>query len=79
MTIVGLSQSSFSHNLDNAKPGQWLMYHVGYLYEERTKNRRLNALAHSVYAKYLEGKVCLVQRRLGDKSYEYYAVKRCYF
>jgi hypothetical protein len=55
------------------------MYHVGYLYEERTKNRRLNALAHSVYAKYLEGKVCLVQRRLGDKSYEYYAVKRCYF
>jgi hypothetical protein len=77
--IVELSHSSFSRNLEAAKPGQWLMYHIGYLYEDRTKNRRLNSLASVAYKSYQDGKACLVQRRLGDKSYEYYAVKRCYF
>ncbi len=52
------------------------MYHVGFLMSDRNKNRRLNAMAHEVWAQYLSDTVCLVQRRVGDRMYEYYAVKR---
>lgn len=74
--IVELSRSSLLQRLEAAPRGHWIIYHRGFLYEDRTKNRRLNALATEVWAQYELGKVCLVQRRLGDGQYEYYAVKR---
>jgi hypothetical protein len=75
MIPVDLSKSDFIHKLAGAKRGQWIMYHLGYLYEDRTKNRKLNALAHAVYDEGQLGKCALVQRRLGPGRYEYYAVK----
>ncbi len=74
--IVELSRASLLRQLEAAKRGQWLMYHCGFLMSDRTKNRRLNATAHEVWAQYLSDTVCLVQRRVGDRMYEYYAVKR---
>lgn len=74
--IVEMSRAHLLQHIGMAKPGQWLLYHVGFLMADRVKNRRLNATAHEAWAQYLSDTVCLVQRRLGDKQYEYYAVKR---
>ena len=74
--IVELSKSTFLHTLESAPRGAWILYFVGFLYEARMKNRRLNTLADTVWGEYLSQRACLVQRRLGDKSYEYWAVKR---
>ncbi len=74
--IVELSRAALLQRIEMADRGQWIMYHVGYLYEDRTKNRRLNAMAHEARAQYELGHVCLVQRRLGPNMAEYYAVRR---
>ena len=73
--IVDLSKLDFLHRLNSGRRNQWFMYHVGFLYEDRPKSKRLNALAHTVYAEYKAGHCTLVQRRLGPGKYEYYAVK----
>ena len=52
------------------------MYHVGFLFADRIKDRRLNSTAGEAWMLYKLGTVVLVQRRLGDMQYEYYAVKR---
>lgn len=64
------------HRVESAQRGQWILYHVGYLFTDRTKDRQLSTMALVLYNQYLDGEVCLVQRRLGDMRYEYYAVKR---
>jgi hypothetical protein len=74
--IVELSRASFIQRLNQAKDGTWIMYHIGFLFEDRTKNRRLHALAATIWGEYEAGKVCLVQRRLDDKCCEYYVIKR---
>lgn len=74
--IVDLSRSSFLSRLESARRGTWIMYHVGFIYEERRKDRKLTSLANEAYSQYELGKVCLVQRKLGTAMYEYYAVKR---
>jgi len=73
---VGLSRSTFLRKLAESNSGQWITYHVGFLFSDRTKNRRLNALANEIWAQYELGTVILVQGRLGDGMYEYFAVKR---
>lgn len=70
-----LSRSTFLRRLEEASRGQWIVYHVGFLFSDRIKNRRLNALAHEAWSQYELGKVELKQRRVGDKS-EYIAEKR---
>lgn len=72
--IVELSKSSLINRIEQSPPGQWIMYHVGFLYEDRTKNRRLNSVATEAWKQYESGRVTLVQRRLGDHIYEYHAV-----
>jgi hypothetical protein len=74
--IVDMSRAAFLEALAQARPGAWIMYHVGDLFIDRSKDRKLNALAHSVYEKYEQGWLDPVRRRLGPHMYEYYAVKR---
>jgi hypothetical protein len=74
--IVELSRTSLLQRIEAAKRGQWIMYHVGFLFSDRTKGRRLNSTAGEAWAQYELGTVVLVQRRLGDMQYEYYVVKR---
>lgn len=74
--IVDLSRSAFLNSLATAPRGARILYHVGFLMADRTKNRRLNAMAHEAWAQYLSEQISLVQHRLGDRQYEYYAVKR---
>jgi len=74
--IVELSRTSLLQRIGIAKRGQWVMYHVGFLFADRIKDRRLNSTAGEAWMLYKLGTVVLVQRRLGDMQYEYYAVKR---
>lgn len=74
--MMDFSRNAWLTRLAQAKRGQWIMYHVGYLYTDRTKNKKLAALANEVYARYLAGDVLPVQRRLGLGQYEYFAVVR---
>ncbi len=76
MMIQDVSRSTWLHRLGMAERGEWILYYTGFLYEDRTKNRRLNAMAHEVYSQYEQGHVTLIQRRLGDLSYQYYAIRR---
>ena len=76
MTTVEISRTSLLQRIGQASRGQWIMYHVGWLMEDRTKNRRLHATASEVIVQFELGTVCPVQRRLGDQKYEYYVVKR---
>lgn len=74
--IVDLSRAELLRLLDGAPRGKRFLYHIGFLYNDRVNNRKLNLLAHAIYETYLDGTCCLVQRRLGPFQYEYYAVKR---
>jgi hypothetical protein len=73
--IVEVSKSVMSRRLDEAKHGQWLMYHVGFLMDDRTKNRNLHSIAKMLMTASEEKRAALVQRRLGFRMYEYYVVK----
>jgi hydrogenase maturation factor len=74
--IVQLSKNMFLGRLAEARRGQWLMYHVGFLMDDRDKDQAVEKLAKTVHSIYEQGKVSLVQRRLGPRMYEYYAIKR---
>ena len=74
--IVELSKASLSHRIATAKRGQWIMYHVGFLFIDRTKDQKLNAVAGEAWAQHEAGVVELKQRKLRDMVYEYYAAKR---
>jgi len=71
---VEINRSIFSQRLDTARRGDWILYHSGFLYEDRASSKILDGLRRTVYASYLAGKTTLVQRRQGDKNYDYYAV-----
>jgi len=76
VTIVEMSKTTLLQRIATAKRGQWVMYHVGFLFNDRTKNRRLSSTATEAWAQHELGIVELKQRRLGDMMYEYYAEKR---
>ncbi len=74
--IVHITKASFRDTLREARPGAWITYHIGDLFIDRAGDRRLNALAHSIYEAYENGFVELVRRKHGPHMYEYFAVKR---
>lgn len=74
--IIDLSRARFLEILAQARPGAWIMYHVGDLFIDRTKNRKLHALAATIYEKYEGGVLDPVRRRLGPHMYEYFVIKR---
>lgn len=76
LVTVEFSKSEFMSWLRSAKCGQSLIYHVGYLYTDRVKNKKLNALAHALYAEAVAGTVHLKQLRLAPLQYTYLAEKR---
>jgi hypothetical protein len=70
-----INKSIMLRRLGAAKPGQWLLYHGGFLMDDRLQSRALQSLAKMIYSEYEAGRVTLVQRRLGFRYYEYFAVK----
>jgi hypothetical protein len=71
--------------LDNAAPGQRIVYHTGNLSFDRDEWNRnlaskqkheLNQLANAAYDAAMVGKVFLFQRRLGPGVCEYQAMRR---
>ena len=85
--IIDATRLSIKSAIDQAKPGTWILYHVGFLWNDRFKSKQLNDVAREVrkrsnskisaggYGKPGTGEVTMVQRRLGDMTYEYYCVK----
>jgi len=64
--------------INEAEPGHVFVYHIGFLPKDRENNPQLAALAGLLWHKQLERRVQLTQRRLGEESYEYLAVRRAY-
>jgi hypothetical protein len=67
--------TDLNQRLETARAGHWLLYHTGYLCEDRTRSAPVDMTARLAWKSYRNGDTALVQRRLGDKSYQYYAVK----
>jgi hypothetical protein len=61
-----------------AGPGTRIIYHEGFLLEDREGDNRLaaNRIANTAYALYLQGLVELVQTRKGPGLFAYQAVRR---
>lgn len=61
--------------LSSARRGDAIVYHTGFLLNDRQKGSQLEATADAAWAEHLAGRCTLVQRRLGPSSYEYIAIK----
>jgi len=64
--------------INEAEPGHVFVYHIGFLPKDRERSNQIAALAGLVWRKQLERRVQLIQRRLGEESYEYLAVRRAH-
>lgn len=57
-----------------ARKGQWFTYHVGFLMVDRHRNKigdAVRQIADAAWRAYERGDVVLVQRKLGERLYEY--------
>jgi hypothetical protein len=76
MSVAGVSKSELTQKLGRANSGECIIYHVGFLMNDRLRDRKLHNLAGAVWAAYAAGQIReLKQRKLGPMSYEYLAVK----
>ncbi len=62
--------------LRTLRPGQHLVYHVGYLPHDRTSDARVAEVAEEAQQLYQRGLIELLQRRRDEYFYEYVAVGR---
>lgn len=82
--IVVDTIKAFRLALENAKPGQTLLYYEGDLMYDRAYNTKLtkadksklNSLAGAVYEAYEVGRVLLTQKRVGPHVWAYQATIR---
>lgn len=65
---------SFMAEMAKVRRGAWIPYHRGFLWIDREKNRRVNDIANAAYDLYERGQVTLVQKRLYEHTWIYYAV-----
>jgi hypothetical protein len=82
-----ISEEAFCAGVGNAQPGDRIDYHRGHLLIDRSRKhgafsekdrRELSAVANRALALAQEGRLCLVQQRLGEHDYSYLAVvTRC--
>lgn len=61
--------------INKSRRGDEFIYHVGDLARDRKDNPTLNEVAHQAMDFFQRGFLELCQRRLGDNSYEYVAVR----
>lgn len=86
-----ITPERFDHWLRSAPPGSKLQYHYGLLASDRETVRLLpppwSTYAHiyfepmhsvgiAAYRAYEQGKVDLVQQKVGPETYRYFAIKR---
>jgi hypothetical protein len=78
-----ISEEAFCVRVGNALPGERIEYHRGHLLIDRSRKhgllsekdrRELSAVANRALALAEEGRLCLVQQRLGEHDYRYLAV-----
>ena len=76
-----MTRMQFLSDLATAKPGDWIIYHTGYLFRDREFGpdfQNVHAVATAAYDAYDEARVTLVQRRIGPGVYAYCAIKLDY-
>ena len=82
MSPEEMSLEEINWTVLNQKPGKKYIYHVGLLtgdrgFSKRTpRQKRVNAIAESMYQFHKNGYVHLVQRKITGGVYEYIAVRR---
>lgn len=69
-----MNAKQFLKTLDAVRPGEWIMYHFGFLMADRCVEKGIELLARAVWGAQKDGLITLVQRR-GDGGCSYYAVK----
>ena len=81
MSDRSLTTIEFSERIDAAKPGEWIIYHVGLLAADRANPTlslgfKLDRVADFAYAAARDDRVHLVQRKVTSHMYEYIAIKK---
>jgi hypothetical protein len=80
---LSITEEAFCSWLGKAMPGDRIEYHRGHLLIDRSRKsgpfnekdrRELAAVANRAFALAEEGRLCLIQRRLGEHDYSYQAV-----
>ena len=63
-----------------AKPGEWFRYHIGCLAKDRTYAWKTGSPCHDIatriWSLYERGLVDLMQSRIGEGTYEYFAQRK---
>jgi hypothetical protein len=81
--VLTITEEAFCAWVGNALPGDRIEYHRGHLLIDRSRKygpfseqdrRELSAAANRALALAEEGRLCLVQQRLGEHDYSYLAV-----
>jgi hypothetical protein len=71
-----LSADQFNSLLRSSKPGESITYHIGEMgYKIDMGDEQLKKLQSAVYERYEAGECWLFQRKLGERRYEYVAIK----
>jgi hypothetical protein len=81
--VLTITEEAFCAWVGDALPGDRIQYHRGHLLIDRSRKygpfsekdrRELSAVANRALALAEEGRLCLVQQRLGEHDYRYLAV-----
>lgn len=67
---------AFNANVKKLRRGAWFCYHTGYLARDRRTQQTQRTVAQFMYDAYEADRVILIQRKLGEGVYEYWAVGR---
>lgn len=81
-TITYVKPESVEFAIRNAVPGEKVLYHTGFLPEEtrhtlymKPENQALKKLQGHLQAEYDAGNIDLIQRKVVDYVYEYFAIR----
>lgn len=69
-----MTAADFTDDVRNAKRGDRIVYHMGFLFADRQRHKAVHATGSAAWREYEAGNVALVQRRIDDKGCEYIAV-----
>jgi hypothetical protein len=71
-----MTKKDFARRFTGLRPGQGLIYHIGFLMADRTVDKAVDAVGKAAWVLYKNGEATLVCRPLHDSpGYEYMAVK----
>lgn len=79
LKITALTYASTQEHILTMEKGQTLIYHVGLLMHDRQAGpcfQTIHGVALAAWEAFEQGKVTLVQRKMGIGHYQYLAIRR---